>query len=78
MKRYHISASGKPAVCTAKLNNCPLGGENEHFSSAIEATEHYEKKSFEIFNATSSTSKITSDINDSEIESLNNMKESFK
>ena len=43
MSKYHISKNGKPGKCTAK-KNCPLGGENEHYSSFEEAQEAVNKK----------------------------------
>ena len=42
MVRYHIKKDGTPGVCRAR-NKCPLGGENEHFSSQ-EAAQSYADK----------------------------------
>ena len=37
MSKFHINKHGVPAPCKAKQGNCPLGGENLHFSSEEEA-----------------------------------------
>lgn len=41
--RYHINKHGVPAICRAKPGNCPLGGDESHFSSQEEAQEHADK-----------------------------------
>lgn len=33
MTRYHINRKGDPGICSAQANNCPFGGENEHYDS---------------------------------------------
>ena len=43
MSKYHINKHGVPAVCRAKNGNCPLGGEDSHFSTQGEAQEHADK-----------------------------------
>lgn len=78
MQKYHISSSGKPAICTAKKGNCPLGGESEHFNSLKEAKDSYEKKSFEKFDTISSVTKNETQVTDTDIEELKNIKTSFK
>lgn len=47
MTKFHISKSGKPAECKAKNGNCPLGGENEHYPSKVEAQKAIEEKLFQ-------------------------------
>lgn len=43
MSKYHINKHGAPAVCRAKNGNCPLGGEDSHFSTQEEAQEYVDK-----------------------------------
>lgn len=40
MTKYHISKDGKVRICRAKQGNCPLGGEEQHFSSQREAQDY--------------------------------------
>ena len=35
--KWHISKSGKPAICTAKMYPCPLGGIEEHYETQEDA-----------------------------------------
>lgn len=42
--KYHVKETGKPGVCTAQAGNCPLSGEDEHYSDYISARIAYEKK----------------------------------
>ena len=42
MAKYHINKKGEPGVCRASYS-CPLGGEDEHYGSAKEAAQAYEK-----------------------------------
>lgn len=44
MTRYHISSNGKPGVCHARVGGCPLGGENQHFSSPEDANKFIQKR----------------------------------
>lgn len=37
MPRYHIKRDGTPGVCYAKSGNCPLGGQGDHYDTAVEA-----------------------------------------
>lgn len=37
MTKYHINKKGIPAPCKATKGNCPLGGDESHFSSQEEA-----------------------------------------
>lgn len=41
MSKYHISKSGKPTLCRATKQPCPLG---EHFNTEQEAYEHVQKE----------------------------------
>lgn len=43
MAKFHITKKGEPGVCRAHYS-CPLGGEEEHFATAKEASQAYEKK----------------------------------
>lgn len=43
MNKYHITDNG-PAVCTASVRPCPIGGAESHFTSKKAAQEAYEKK----------------------------------
>jgi|GEM_PF-4597839 len=40
MTRYHINKHGVPAVCKAKPGNCPLGGDDQHFTNIEEAQDY--------------------------------------
>lgn len=45
MAKYHISPStGRPNLCQATKKACPLGGEDDHYSSKDEARAAYEQK----------------------------------
>lgn len=59
MSRYHISASGKPAVCKAEKGACPLGAEVPHFEGKDpqEAMTAYVDYLSEKYNVTSPVSK---------------------
>lgn len=35
--RYHINSKGVPAICKAKVGNCPFGDDDKHFNSLDEA-----------------------------------------
>lgn len=43
MSKYHISKTGKPAICRAKDGNCPLGGADTHFATKDKAQKYIEK-----------------------------------
>ena len=43
MAKFHINKHGVPAPCKAKPGNCPLGGDETHFSSLEEAQEAIDK-----------------------------------
>lgn len=50
--RYHIGKNGLPAVCQAKKQLCPLGGEDSHYSTKEEAQIEADKlnsKKFPMF-----------------------------
>lgn len=42
--KWHINKHGVPAPCKAKEGNCPLGGDESHFSTKIEAQTHADKE----------------------------------
>lgn len=44
MTKYHINKKGVPAICRAKSGNCPLGDDNEHFSTPEEAQIYIDKE----------------------------------
>lgn len=46
--KYHLSPNG-PRRCTASIRECPLGGEDIHFSTQAEAQSAYEAKMSEAF-----------------------------
>lgn len=37
--KFHINKHGVPAPCKAKAGNCPLGGEEQHFSNSQDAQD---------------------------------------
>lgn len=39
MAKYHITSNGSPGLCKA-TNNCPLGGEHEHFNTIEDAQKY--------------------------------------
>ncbi len=41
--QYHISEDGIPRKCSAKKGNCPLGDEDNHYSSFAVAQKAYEE-----------------------------------
>lgn len=43
MSRFHITESGEPAECTASLRACPRGGVEDHYISAKDASNAFEK-----------------------------------
>lgn len=43
MAKYHIDKNGKPAICKATKQSCPLGGDDVHFDSAEEAQAFADK-----------------------------------
>lgn len=56
MAKYHISESGEPKVCTAKIK-CRLGGGNEHFDSLEEAQNYADKNNKKIASFNKRTEK---------------------
>lgn len=42
MTKYHLKADGNPAPCRARPGNCPLAGEDGHYSSQEAARETFE------------------------------------
>lgn len=53
--KYHISEDGIPRKCTARLGNCPLGDDDNHYSSyaiAQKAYEAYASRSMGTFSPT--------------------------
>lgn len=59
MNKYHISpTTGRPNICRATVRACPIGGQDEHYSSADEARNAYETKmSDQTFQSVSKGSK---------------------
>lgn len=51
MTRFHINKHGVPAVCKAKVGNCPLGNQSQHFSTREEAQAHIDILSGEEYGA---------------------------
>lgn len=45
MTRFHINKNGVPAPCKAKPGNCPLGNENQHFTTEKEAQDYIDNLS---------------------------------
>ncbi len=43
MAKYHISTDGNPRVCTASDGKCPLGGNEDHFTSKEAARAAFEE-----------------------------------
>ena len=43
-QRFHIGQDGLPRVCRAQEGACPLGSENEHYSTKLEAIVAAERK----------------------------------
>lgn len=43
MSKFHINKHGVPAPCKATEGNCPLGGDEEHFSSQADAQAYADK-----------------------------------
>ena len=44
MTKFHINKHGVPAPCKAKNDNCPLGGDEAHFSNPEQAQEYIDNK----------------------------------
>lgn len=44
MAKFHINKHGVPAPCKAKSGNCPLGGDESHFSSQEKAQAYIDKR----------------------------------
>lgn len=44
MAKYHIKKDGTPGVCRAQDGKCPLGSNDEHFSTKEEAQNYADKK----------------------------------
>ncbi len=42
--KYHLSDDGTPRVCTAGEGNCPIGSEEQHFSTQIAARAAFEAR----------------------------------
>lgn len=45
MAKYHIDKNGKPSICKATKQPCPLGGDDVHFGSSEEAQAYIDQKS---------------------------------
>ena len=43
MAKYHVSTDGNPRVCTASEGKCPLGGNENHFTSKEAARAAFEE-----------------------------------
>ncbi len=43
MAKFHVSSDGNPRVCTASEGNCPLGGNENHFTSKEAARAAFEE-----------------------------------
>lgn len=44
MTIYHVNEKGEPGACSAKKDNCPFGGEANHFASKEAARAAYEQE----------------------------------
>lgn len=42
MPKYHVSADGNPRVCRASNGNCPIGGDETHYTSKEAARAAFE------------------------------------
>ena len=42
-QKFHINKHGVPSPCRAKAGNCPLGGEEQHFSNQANAQAYADK-----------------------------------
>ncbi len=42
MAKYHVSTDGNPRVCTASDGNCPIGGDDTHYTSKEAARAAFE------------------------------------
>ncbi len=42
MAKYHVSTDGNPRVCTAAEGNCPIGGDENHYTSKEAARAAFE------------------------------------
>lgn len=56
MAKYHNTPDG-PRPCTARVRACPIGGENDHYTSKESAQEAYEKSLEETHGAVSTTTR---------------------
>ncbi len=43
MAKFHVSADGNPRVCSASEGNCPLGGDETHYTSKEAARAAFEE-----------------------------------
>ncbi len=43
MAKFHVSSDGNPRVCTASEGNCPLGGNEAHYTSKEAARAAFEE-----------------------------------
>lgn len=59
MLKFHISKNGEPALCSATIQSCPLGGSDEHFASKEAAYQHLEEKAAKENNVFSIHKKMT-------------------
>ncbi len=48
MPKYHVSMDGNPRVCTAAEGNCPLGGNENHYTSKEAARAAFEKSAWSV------------------------------
>ncbi len=49
MAKFHLKENGEPGRCRAFLRACPLGGEDEHYSSKEEARAGFEEKMAKVY-----------------------------
>lgn len=68
MPKFHISRSGKPAQCNARKENCPFGGDEQHYDSKQDAQraveENLEKKHMNLLSSSRGENKKTQSKND--------------
>ena len=72
MAKYHVKKDGTPGVCHAQEGNCPLGGSDEHFSSAQEAQDYADKMN-ELAKETGITIENPVKIKPEQVEKFNNI-----
>lgn len=61
MSKFHINNNGVPAPCKAKEGNCPLGSNEQHFSSKEEAQVYADTQGEQLHGILPEVSNKTSD-----------------